>query len=300
MKNVLYLSLLSLLLVGQASFGQCGPSGCGSSNRAGFGLNPLDMYSFPTAPVYQSPEYLWQSNPESPDSLALYFGSNQVGAYRISDGLYWKYENGRFTGKATPPVALPSNLPAPTRPMYSIDPAVSTNFGIDVAKMSVKPNKPCSINGQPASFEQAMDAIKNFPDDSSKLRVTAIGTPEHRARVKQQLSNAGLLDKVNYQEYAPDSVMVTSQGFVNTSPQVYMQNARNEVLHRQEGADNVAEAVRKVRPDYDPKKDPNVINPPVANPLDYVMQIYNLLPPYAWLGIAALGYYLHTQKAKSK
>lgn len=283
-------ALLLVLLMTPVALAQCGPGGCSGGSCSGGSCGGGGM----VMPIY--PDYHWQTHPGDEDSISLYDGNTQIGAYRVTTGEYWNISGNQFTGKGTPPYPVPITAKPKIKPVSSIDPNTSTNFGIDIVKLSVRPSQPCSINGRPASFEQALNAIK-FPDDSGKLHVTVNGTPEFNAAVRKQLTDAGLIDKVHFQEYAPDSPMMKSQGF---QPGVTMQNSRNEVVHRQDGSENVAEAVRRIHPDYDPKKDPNVTAPTIVDPMEYLKQIYNMLPPVAWLGIAALAYYLHSQKVKTK
>lgn len=272
------LALFVSLLVPLAVSAQCGPNGCVVPQRAPAVIEELKWSEIPLDSV-KYPKY-------AGGQYALFAGTKQIGAWNAETGAF-RYLNpdGNFSNIVKCPIATPG-----IESRLKSDNTVA-NYGIDTEQMKRKPASPCTMNGRPVSFEDAINAVK-FPDDSGKLRVTAVGSPQDTEAVKQQLVAAGLGDKVLFQEYLPTDEVPKRSGF---QPGVTMQNPTGPVAHRQEGYGNVAEAVRKVRPDYDPKKDPNVTAPTLlTDPLEYA----KALPWYVWAIVVAVGYKLYTDKQK--
>ncbi len=132
-----------------------------------------------------------------------------------------------------------------------------------------------------------------IPDEAGKLRLTVIGSDN--ARVAAYAAINPVREKFVVKEYAADHWAVAASGFVvSGDPTVYVQTPTGKVLHRQGGVQGLAEALRKVDPNYRPDTDPDLRKPPVPvapvpappsplapfDPTPYV--------PYTPAGLAAL------------
>jgi hypothetical protein len=133
--------------------------------------------------------------------------------------------------------------------------------GTDPGKLTAR--EEYRVGGRAVSRDEALQALRGAPlaDDSRKPRLTVIGSPEERRKVL-----AGLPDDVKerwlVKEYAPDHWAVSGAGFkADGHPTVYLQAPDGKVLHRQDDADNLAAAVRRADPAYDPNKDPDLRKP---------------------------------------
>lgn len=147
------------------------------------------------------------------------------------------------------------------------------NFGIDLDKLRAETRDASyTIKGQPVTRAEMVLALTQggLADDTHKLRVTVIGGESDRKAVVNDLAASTELapyrDAMLVQAYAPDHWAVRDAGFVTTGkPTIYLQRSDGKVLHRQDsysgGAAQLAEAIRRVRPDYDPKKDPDARKP---------------------------------------
>jgi hypothetical protein len=167
--------------------------------------------------------------------------------------------------------------------------------GTDPEKIA--PREEYRLSGQVVTREEAFKALQAAPlsDDSQKLRLTVIGSAEERKKVLAALPQ-DVKDRCLVKEYAPDHWSVKNAGFkTDGHPTVYVQAPDGKVLHRQDDADNVAQAVRKADPNYDPAKDPDLrkaktpdkpVSPPVPDS--------NPSPTSGWVvaGLVALGAFL--------
>jgi hypothetical protein len=132
----------------------------------------------------------------------------------------------------------------------------------------IAPREEYRIAGQLVSKDEAMQALRagQLADDSGKLRLTVIGSPDER---KQALSGLpqDVKDRCLVKEYAADHWAVKNAGFkTDGHPTVYVQAPDGKVLHRQDDAVNVAGAVRKADPNYDASKDPDLRKPKAPDP----------------------------------
>lgn len=164
--------------------------------------------------------------------------------------------------------------------------APEQNFGLDIQKM----NEGCGchgkgkcpskyhLNGKEVSRAQAFQALKeaDIPADSGKRRLTVIGSEEDRAKVLSDLkthpSLAKYKDSLVIQSYPREAPLIKEVGFeVNGKPSICLQSAKGEVLARNldgsyPGPDKLAAALRRTDPSYDPKKDPDIVPPPLGLP----------------------------------
>jgi hypothetical protein len=125
------------------------------------------------------------------------------------------------------------------------------------------PREEYRVGGKAVSREEALQALQagQLSDDSQKLRLTVIGSTEEQKQVLAALP-ADVRDKWLIKAYSPSAWAVKNAGFkTDGHPTVYLQAPGGKVLHRQDDADRVAEAVRRADPNYDPAKDPDLRKP---------------------------------------
>jgi len=115
---------------------------------------------------------------------------------------------------------------------------------------------------RPISRRAAIEAIENgVPDDSGKLRLTIIGTPEDRKRVEAELAqveNADIKAAVNVWSVEPNHWSVADVGFkTDGKPTIYLQRPDGKVLGRDDSFEGkpTIEAIRKRVNAYDASKD---------------------------------------------
>ncbi len=119
------------------------------------------------------------------------------------------------------------------------------------------------VGGRAVGRDEALQTVRAaaLTDDSRKPRLTVIGSPDERKKALEALP-ADIKDRWLVKEYAPDHWAVRGAGFkAEGHPTVYLQAPDGKVLHRQDDADKLAEAVRKADPAYDPSKDPDLRKP---------------------------------------
>jgi hypothetical protein len=122
-------------------------------------------------------------------------------------------------------------------------------------------------NGQAISSKEAQQALadKSLPNDSHYLRLTIIGDSADAQRVLSDLHQSPVLapyrDQTVVQSYPANHWAVAQAGFVTSGkPTLYLQKPDGQVVWRQDsysGPEELAEAIRRAQPDYDPKKDPD-------------------------------------------
>ena len=169
--------------------------------------------------------------------------------------------------------------------------------GTDPEKLA--PREEYRVSGRLVSKDDAMHALRGgqLADDSGKLRLTVIGSPDERKKALAALP-ADLKDRCLVKEYAPDNWAVKNIGFKSDGhPTVYVQAPDGKVLHRQDDPDNLATAVRKADPNYDPSKDPDlrkpkVPDPPTPAPTPTPDNNQNSSAGWVLAGLVALGAYL--------
>lgn len=115
-------------------------------------------------------------------------------------------------------------------------------------------------------------------DDSGKLHLTVIGTPEERKAALAQLGDAS---RYLVQEYGRDN-WALAFGFA-PSARLYLQDRAGMVLLRADDAAGLAERLRRADPSYDPKADPSGAGLPGLGIPDLGGYV-----PYALAGAAGL------------
>lgn len=194
-------------------------------------------------------EYQWRRWPDYAEQVALVNSKGtQVGIWMTEEMKYYpRLASGKWGASCSPPISPPTEA----------------NYGVDREKLEGKPGY--WRHGKQCSRQEAFEAIESsVPDDRGKLRLTVIGPKDQQTRVLQDLKSHPALsffrDKVVVQAYAPDHWAVKGVGFVTSgSPTIYLQQPDGKVLHRQDrydGAEELASALRKAHPDYQPDKDP--------------------------------------------
>lgn len=175
------------------------------------------------------------------------------------------------------------------------------NFGVVESELGKCPTgRPCyKLNGQYVTREQAVAAVegKDLPNDRDKLRLTIIGSEADRKRVLADLDRpelAALKALYVVQAYPPDHWAVKEAGFVcEGSPVVYLQRPDGTVLHKQtdaRGPEQLAQAIRRADPAYDPKLDPDLNakpkTPEGGTGLSGVIEWAKSLPGWVWIAAA--------------
>lgn len=231
-----WFALLSLLCLVDPSQSQWGPSG-------------------PAAVVANPPAYKWIKSQSNPSEYGLFVGNKQIGGFDAENGVYLPIINNQWGAEAKPPITPPEKICTEDDPC----------FGLLVDKLGGGPRY--EINGHEVTKQTAFDAVqKGLPDDTGKLWLTVIGTEEERKRVKEDLDKApaDVKESVTLKLYDPQRWEVKDSGFVlDGKPTIYCQAPQTgKVLHRQDdyngGADALFTALRKAKPNYDPKKDPDL------------------------------------------
>jgi hypothetical protein len=201
------------------------------------------------------------------DQVALYKGRSQVGVWIKARQCYRELLPDGNWGADEPlaPIAPPE-----THLVKSIE-QKEQNFGLDRTRLDMGVEK-FWLGGKEVTRKQAYSALegkgKDLIDDREKLRLTVIGTASECQVVMKDLENNPLLtpfsDTILIQSYRPDNWAVKDIGLLPGSPRIVVQSGPDargagKVLHSQPdyegGAVALADALRRVRPDYDPKKD---------------------------------------------
>jgi hypothetical protein len=198
--------------------------------------------------------YEWRTRPDDPGRSYLYRNGVQVGGYDHGSDVYRAYD------------AATDAWGAPQAPPWQ---AEVRNFGVEVEKLNREGTERFRLNGAPASREEVRRVLadQRVPDDAGRLRLTVIGEPAATGRVTDDFARAAALaewkERVLLQAYLPDHWAVARGGFrTDGRPTIYVQAPDGTVLHRQDdyrdGADGLAQALRKADPLYNPRKDPDL------------------------------------------
>ncbi|CAB4220107.1 hypothetical protein UFOVP1620_35 [uncultured Caudovirales phage] len=164
-----------------------------------------------------------------------------------------------------------SPFPPPESHLVKVIEQIEQNFGLDRSRLDRGVEK-FWLGGREVTRKQAYTALsgagKDLIDDREKLRLTVIGTAaECQAVVKDLETNPALsvfADTLLVQSYRPDNWAMKDIGFAPGTPRIVVQGGPDfrgagKVLHSQGdyngGAQALADALRRVRPDYDPNKD---------------------------------------------
>ena len=164
-----------------------------------------------------------------------------------------------------------SPFPPPESHLVKVIEQIEQNFGLDRSRLDRGVEK-FWLGGREVTRKQAYTALsgagKDLIDDREKLRLTVIGTASECKAVIQDLETNPALsvfaDTLLVQSYRPDNWAMKDIGFAPGTPRIVVQGGPDfrgagKVLHSQGdyegGATALADALRRVRPDYDPNKD---------------------------------------------
>jgi hypothetical protein len=154
------------------------------------------------------------------------------------------------------------------------------NFGLDLTHLPSGKEPHYRLGGTPCRKCDLMAAM--VEDDSAKLRLTIIGSKAERSRALAAFPPEA--SRYLVKAYAPSDWAVERAGFkTDGHPTIYVQASDGTVLHRQDtfsDAKQVAEALRKADPSYDPAKDPDVTK---DLSLDALKQLLAKVPLSRWL-----------------
>jgi hypothetical protein len=228
--------------------------------RGGGGGWAVVLLSPPPPPIPHNREvvrtsltpYEWRFPASLPNQGDLYQGETHLGSYNYE----WDQWRGWDQETGWGPVATPPTCP-PVRG--------TRNYGVDPERC---PHTECyTINGrkvQPATARRVL-AGGVLSDDSTKLRLTVVGSDELCKRVKDDLATSPALapyrDRLLIQAYPTGHWAVAGVGIADgiTLQSAPGPDGRAVVLHRQadysDGAAGLAEAVRKADGRYKPESD---------------------------------------------
>lgn len=144
--------------------------------------------------------------------------------------------------------------------------------GVDLSKVSGKENFRKSDDRESGEFVREVEAVQKGVvqadefETASKLSISVIsGNRDERKRVAEEIrsdpSMKPLASHLFVSDFDPSAWQVEGFGDVIKAgkPSIVIQDSGGRVLHRQMdwtgGAPKFAEAVRKIKPDYDPKRD---------------------------------------------
>jgi hypothetical protein len=201
------------------------------------------------------------------NQIALYSAGKQLGVWIMARQCYRELlPDGNWSSdQELAPFAPPASH------LIKVIEQQEQNFGLDRSRIDSGVEK-FWLGGREVTRKQAYSAIegkgKDLIDDREKLRLTVIGTPsECKAVIADLESNPALsvfADTLLVQAYRPDNWAVRELGFLPGTPRIMVQGGPDsrgagKVLHSQPdyngGANALADALRRVRPDYDPNKD---------------------------------------------
>jgi hypothetical protein len=197
----------------------------------------------------------WVFEPADPARAYLYLGDSQIGAYDYPEDYYRPFDGTSWGKPCRPPIDPPETWGSHVRKKYV--------FG--VVDREIQDKEAYQINGRPASRAEVVKEIASagLDDDSRKPWITVIGSPEEKARALEDLENDPEVGKVfRLKGYEPDHWALRCGFAAGGRPTIYVQDAGGKVLHRQDdyqgGMSALAEALRKTKQGYDPKKDPDL------------------------------------------
>ena len=202
-----------------------------------------------------------------PNQAALYSAGKQLGVWIMARQCYRELlPDGNWSADQEL-----SPFPPPESHLVKVIEQIEQNFGLDRSRLDRGVEK-FWLGGREVTRKQAYTALsgagKDLIDDREKLRLTVIGTAAECAAVTKDLeSNPALsvfADTLLVQAYRPDNWAMKDIGFAPGTPRIMVQGGPDfrgagKVLHSQGdyngGAQALADALRRVRPDYDPNKD---------------------------------------------
>lgn len=253
--------------------------------------------------AHQQIGYSWQEHPEEREQLCLYRGRLHIGSWNRDGRYYRSYDRacGRWGERvAEPPYPLPAGeIPATKPSPPAPDPGAIAEALPHWMTHGVEPDRIVSpgyrINGRPIIEADAIRAIEGriaagIPCDALRPWLVLVASAAECVRLTTDMLTAPALspyrDRVRLQTYQPGAPMLTDRdGKQLYGPGLSVVLADGREAHRQESytsAEQLAEALRKSDPLYDPKKSPDLTRPTLPG-------LPDVPPEYLWTGgLAAL------------
>lgn len=261
--------IASLVFAGALALGDCSGASCAA----------------------RPPSMTWHQFASDPGRSYLYRDGVPIAAYDHAADIYRSFDAATQTWSE--PVTPPWGARA--EPAHDSAERTEANFGVDVDRLVGARRERYRLNGSPVSREQAREALvgSSVPDDAGRLRLTLIGDAASTSRVATDLSTAPPLapwkDRLVVQAYPREHWAVAKAGFfARGKPTIYLQTPAGKVLHRQDdyadGAEGLANALRRADPDYDPARDADL-----RRGLRFDL---SRIPAPAWIAAALIGYLL--------
>ncbi len=266
--------LLAALCVGLLSCDSHG--GSGASN-----FGPVGPLALAQADCFE-----WKLNPTREDQIDLYRNGQSVGSFFLDDGTYYTYNRGTWGNATNPPVTVPPRLLALAQDRQKFF------FGVQPEKLDA--TEKFTRKGKTISYEEAIQSLlgnskEGLHDDSHKKHLTFIGKDAAKAENYRKLTDTasgGLLfkdyriqvydasRKIDREMLAPFQLEADEE-FQKTGGVVYFQecdkNGFGKVLaafYGDSDLEEMKEGLRKVDPNFDPKKNPNPNKPKKPEPND--------------------------------
>jgi len=236
-------------------------------------------------PDSSDPRYKYLYDKKSGKQVGTWYPETKIFQYKVNDTF--------VNVPAVPPIEVPGN------PIL--------NFGVDTSKIDPKPSY--SFSGSICTRNQAFQAVgDNLIDDSGLYRLTIVHADKNvREKIKSDLNTnpalVSLKDKFLVQDYAPDHWAVTGVGLATgiTLQAPAKAEGKGLVIWRQreyEGPEQLAGALRKIDPSYDPNKDKTGKESDKSGNID-VLGILKKVPNFVWfLLVGGVGIYFYNKKGK--
>jgi hypothetical protein len=189
-------------------------------------------------------QYRWVKLDSTPDQEALYWQQTQVGTWSHSVGKYYPFDGQRWGQPCEPPIAAPIE-----------------NFGVRRGQLAGKER--VSINGKEVTAEQARRKLletpiddKSLPDDKGKPFWVVVGSAQDSARARALLESAPFSGVGRVQYYRPDDAMIKDRdGKLMYREGITLVEASGAVIghtDRYDSAEDLAEGLRRLQPNFDP------------------------------------------------
>lgn len=279
-------------------------------------------------PDYPS-QYTWLQSQEDPDAFALLLNGRQIGAFYVSQSVYYALlPNGAWQVAETP-VDLPASArkccPAkgchcrgnchctkdkkccPDCPCGDSEQHVESDLptGVDVNKVESGKH---SVNGKSCSKQDVLEALQKaqVPSDQNKLRLVLIGEQNATDAILGDLKGIPEVADFQVTAYTPDHWAVKDTGLAGGKPfSIVVLTPDGTVLHRQwdydGGVQALTDALRDAKQGYDPSKDADLRkHDPIADAVKAVVEKVKSVPNEVWWIALAVGAFLLYQKKVKK
>jgi hypothetical protein len=262
----------------------CGPVGLPALMSTGFLAPPLE----PTNPLglgtSQAKVNEWRQRADRPDEAYLMDRDRYLGAWIYSEKKF-RYWLGDHWGEKQ---SLPQGIPEPPECLY---PRLRVpNFGLSPEKISRR--EKTTYGGQEISKEEGIQRLireQGLPDDSRKNFLVLVAD-NHQGLGKileSDLASAKELadwkEALRVKSYEADDAMIRDRdGQVMYPPGLWFVSADGQAagqLPGYEGPAPLAEALRKLPSDWDPKKVPDLRKP---NPNPWLPPLLPEVPQWVW------------------